>query len=179
MNNNLELRMYGLVNYQLTGIQQGIQFGHAVVEYGLKYFNTDLYKDWASNHKTFIVLNGGTTNTKLSISDGLPFGTMNKHLLTLDQNNIELAPFYEPDLGDQLTAIVFIVDERVFNKKLYPDFNQFVKLNYDFDDKYINYNDWINSDLEDKVKIANEWKTSIGGDNNIFLRDFLLNFRLA
>ena len=31
---NLELRMYGLVNYQLTGIQQGIQFLHGVVEYG-------------------------------------------------------------------------------------------------------------------------------------------------
>ena len=32
----LELRMYGLVNYQLTGIQKGIQFLHAVVEYQLE-----------------------------------------------------------------------------------------------------------------------------------------------
>jgi hypothetical protein len=33
MEKNLELRMYGLVNYQLTGIQKGIQFLHGVVEY--------------------------------------------------------------------------------------------------------------------------------------------------
>ena len=30
----LEYRMYGLVPYNLSPIQQGIQFGHAVVEYG-------------------------------------------------------------------------------------------------------------------------------------------------
>ena len=32
-NNNLELRMYGLVPYQLMGIQQGIQYGHATDEF--------------------------------------------------------------------------------------------------------------------------------------------------
>ena len=33
--NFLEYRMYGLVNYQLCGtIHAGIQFGHAVVDYG-------------------------------------------------------------------------------------------------------------------------------------------------
>ena len=31
---NLELRMYGLVPYNLSPIQQSIQFGHAVVQYG-------------------------------------------------------------------------------------------------------------------------------------------------
>jgi hypothetical protein len=179
MNSNLELRMYGLVNYQLTGIQKGIQFGHAVVEYGLKYFNTQLYQEWASNHKTFIIYNGGSTNTKKSLNDSLPFGTMNRHLLTLIENNVELATFYEPDLGDQLTSIVFIIDERVFNKKLYPDFNEFVKLNYDFDEKYINYNDWINSPLDDKYKIALEWRNIIGGEKNIFLREFLSKFVFA
>ena len=30
----LEYRMYGLVPYNLSPIQQGIQFGHAVVDYG-------------------------------------------------------------------------------------------------------------------------------------------------
>lgn len=29
----MEYRMYGLVPYNLSPIQQGIQFGHAVVEY--------------------------------------------------------------------------------------------------------------------------------------------------
>lgn len=179
MNTKLELRMFGLVNYQLTGIQQGIQFGHAVVEYGLKYFNTDLYQDWATNYKTFIVLNGGTTNTKFSIEDGLPFGTMNRHLITLSENGIDLAPFYEPDLGDQLTSIVFLVDERVFNRRKYPDFKLFVKTNYDVDDKYINYNEWINSESSVKKEVALEWQNLIGGEKNVFLRNFLENFKLA
>ena len=36
MSDNLELRMYGLVPYNISPIQQGIQFGHAVIEYGQK-----------------------------------------------------------------------------------------------------------------------------------------------
>ena len=35
---NLELRMYGLVPYNISPIQQGIQFGHAKDEYTLAMF---------------------------------------------------------------------------------------------------------------------------------------------
>jgi hypothetical protein len=156
-NEKLELRMYGLVNYQLTGIQKGIQFGHAVVEYGQKIKPTstpeeeyEKYNDWANNHKTFIILNGGTTNTNIE-----NLGTMNEHLNLLEENGIFCAPFYEPDLGDQLTAVCFLVDERVFNKELYPD--------YDFN-KHYHYEDW---------------KDSIGGEKNVFLKNFLKNLKLA
>ena len=45
-------------------------------------------------------------------------------------NNVEFAQFNEPDLGDQLTAVVFIVDERVFNRKEYPNFEDWVMDNY-------------------------------------------------
>jgi len=34
MEERLELRMYGIVPYNISPIQQAIQFGHAVVEYG-------------------------------------------------------------------------------------------------------------------------------------------------
>ena len=47
MENKLELRMYGFVNYQLTGIQMGIQFSHALVEYSLENSHSDDYLDWA------------------------------------------------------------------------------------------------------------------------------------
>ena len=122
----LELRMYGMVNYQLTGIQAGIQFAHAIVDYGqyvkkLGEHKSSLnkqYDNWADNWKTVILLNGGTTNNN---PDKL--GTLNKHLQALKDNNIPCQDFYEPDLGDQLTAICFLVDERVFNKEKYPDFN--------------------------------------------------------
>jgi hypothetical protein len=45
----LELRMYGLVPYNISPIQQSIQYGHSVVEYGLDFFNSDEYQDWARN----------------------------------------------------------------------------------------------------------------------------------
>lgn len=150
-NKNLELRMYGLVNYQLTGIQAGIQYAHAIVEYGLKH-NNELFQDWAKNHKTSIVLNGRTTNTN---PDRL--GDMNKSLQLLIDNNIDHAAFYEPDLGDQLTAIVFIADERVFDNIKYPPFD-------------VSINQYVGSD--------EEWVDEIGGEENVFLKDFLKDFRL-
>jgi hypothetical protein len=157
---NLELRMYGLVPYNISPIQQAIQFGHAVVEYsrncdGIKNMQT-LYNEWADNWKTFIILNGGTTNTKISLEDSIPFGSLNKHLLTLHDIGVPVATFHEPDLGDQLTAIVFILDERVFNKVKYPDPNEFA------------------SPSEIYVFIE-----SIGGQTNYMLREFIKQFRLA
>jgi hypothetical protein len=156
----LELRMYGLVPYNISPIQQGIQFGHAVVEYGrlcqdLKNHEAH-YKDWADNWKTFIILNGGTTNTNFSMDDGLPFGSMNRHLLALREMGIIFATFHECDLGDQLTAIVFIVDERIFNKNKYPDPQPFASA----DEQLL-------------------FMESIGGENNYKLREFLKQFRLA
>ncbi len=122
--NNLELRMYGMVPYNISPIQQGIQYGHAVVEYGQKIkrlsTNGDIFNDyneWANGWKTFIILNGGTTNLNES-----RLGSLNQHLQTLQNMGVFCATFYEPDLGDQLTAITFIVDERVFDREKYPDF---------------------------------------------------------
>lgn len=169
----LELRMYGLVPYNISPIQQGIQFGHAVVEYGcmisnLVYHATKendsygksviaKYHDWAEEWKTFIILNGGTTNSKFKLDDGLPFGTLNQHVLTLRQLGVELAVFNEPDLGDQLTAVVFIVDERVFNDKKYP----------------------VPADYETDADVRKEFNKQVGGSRNLKLREFLKQFRLA
>ena len=55
-------RMTGLVPYNLSPIQQGIQFGHGVIEYSLDFGDTPEYQKWAKKDKTFIILNGGTTN---------------------------------------------------------------------------------------------------------------------
>ncbi len=149
--------MYGLVPYNISPIQQGIQFGHAVVEYGLKFGASFDYQEWARDWKTFIILNGGTTNTNFSMEDGLPLGSMNRHLLTLhDEMNVRFATFHEPDLGNQLTAITFIVDERIFNKTKYPDPELFAS--------------------QDE---QNMFMESIGGEANYKLREFLKQFRLA
>jgi len=155
----LEYRMYGLVPYNLSSIQKSIQFGHAVVEYGQLMNNMPLlkpiYNKWANNDKTFIIYNGRTTNENIG-----RLGKMQESLQILKDNGIFVAEFREPDLNDTLTAIVFLVDERVFNKKLYPDF----------------VIDTLNS--KDNETQYNEWCDAIGKEN-VFLRTFLSNFTFA
>ena len=168
----MELRMYGLVPYQLTGIQQAIQYGHSVVEYGLKYFTTQEYQDWANLNKTFIILNGGTTNINPN-----KLGTLNQHADYLESIGLKIAKFQEPDLGDQLTAICFILNEKVFNKTLYPDYN------FDFRSKIDKvwseeFNNWV---IEEDY---NNWKLSFNENEEttskiIKIRQFLKPLRLA
>lgn len=161
MGEELELRMYGLVNYQFGGsIHAGIQFGHSVVEYSLGYSNDEEYLQWAKNNKTFIILNGGTTNDDLT-----HVGTMQTHLESLKTNNIKHSFFKEPDINNALTAITFIVDERVFNKVKYPDMVE-------------TFTGIIGIDPYQKDNY-NKWVKSIGGEKNAFLRTWLPNFRLA
>ena len=125
----LELRMYGLVPYNISPIQQGIQFNHANDNYSLEYgVDNEQYDNFRREWKTNILLNGGTSNEGHVIEQGFKHiryvGTMQKHLADLKANDIKVSTFYEPDLNSMLTAIVFLVDERVFNKELYPDFEQ-------------------------------------------------------
>lgn len=197
MKNQLELRMYGFVPYNISEIQKGIQFGHAVVEYGqmAKSENSvaDLYDDWADRWKTFIILNGGTSNHSLNRyhhHDELEFqGTMESNLATLMLNEIKVAAFYEPDMNDMLSAIVFIVDERVFNRKDYPDFGDWMIANHFsyFSDNMMNAGKiekmrregYFANGTEKERKLYSDWVDLIGGEKNLFLRDFLKNFKMA
>lgn len=171
----LEYRMYGLVPYNLSPIQQGIQFGHAVVDYGRTVEDLrphdEIYKKWADKDKTFIILNGGTTNNNPE-----RLGTLNQHMNTLRENGVLLQEFHEPDLGDQLTAFVFLVDERVFNRTVYTDFVGTPypwPLNKKPSEKQ--YSQW---EAENNKNYA-AWLEKIGGEKNAFLRDYLRNLKLA
>jgi hypothetical protein len=175
----LEWRMYGLVPYNISSIQSGIQFGHAVVEYGqnvkgLGRLETN-YNNWANKDKTFIVLNGGTTNEN---KDSKFYGTMQQHRDLFLDNDIVIAEFREPDLNDTLSAFVFLVDERVWNRELYPDY---VNMPYPWNDKRgykptdRDYEKWEKENTKNREK----WVEKIGNEKNVFLRDFLRQFRLA
>lgn len=60
------MRLYTFCNYYLSSIQQGIQSAHVIGEMFAGGVNmneaalTTLY-DWAKNHKTMVVLNGGNS----------------------------------------------------------------------------------------------------------------------
>ncbi len=205
MSEKLELRMYGFVPYNISEIQKGIQFGHAVVEYGQmvkkekpdvewleanghRYIHVnnlmepsinEIYNDWANNWKTFIILNGGTSNHV----DPEYIGSMEGILEELKKNEITLATFNEPDLNDMLSAVVFIIDERVFNRRVYLDFGDWVVENHF---GYLKNNMLTNSKIERmrkegyfltgnsvEKKLYSDWVDSVGGEKNVFLRDFL------
>jgi len=161
--------MYGIVPYNISEIQKGIQFGHAVVEYSLKYFKNEDFQQWAKKHKTFMVMNGGTTNMGEGTIQGRPDwmveelkGSLNKYADLLSKNKIKCAYFFEPDLNDALTAAVFLADERVFDKIKYPDY---VPLSFDL--------------AKNDPQHEKEWVKSIGGKQNVFLREFISKLRFA
>ncbi len=158
MREKVKYRMYGLVPYNISPIQQGIQFGHAVVEYSIgRYGSHDDYLQWAKEDKTFIILDGGTTNDNEE-----RLGSLNKSVRRLEDICIPYATFNEPDLGDQLTAVVFLVDDRVWDKEKYPEFNKFLEVDH--------------TDLE-----KDYYKQLFGNDSTWILemREFLSNYRLA
>lgn len=159
---NRTYRMHGLVPYQLSGIQKGIQFGHAVVEYGLEFFDTEEYQQWAKNDKTFIILNGGTTN-----DTPMRLGTLQQSYFELTDRGIRVGEFHEPDLGDQMTAVVFLVDDRVFDREAWPDYDGIWYANGH--PETTAYRHW-------KMKFAD---TEEEADTIVWMRDWLRNFRLA
>ena len=99
------MRMYFFVMYNLSGIQKGIQAGHAAVEYSRladRYEDHSAYFEFADNHKNFILLDGGSSVD------------MQNRLLELNGLSIPNAIFHEPDLNNSLSAIAFILPEEIY-----------------------------------------------------------------
>ena len=186
----LEWRMYGLVPNNISSIQGAIQYGHAVQEFNnlmvdgtsimqsvnfdseLLLSNLTGFNKWRKKDKTFIILNGGTTND--SIYDKF-YGSLQKSRDTLYENEVLFSEFYEPDLNNTLTAVVFLVDERVFDRVTYPNFEKEVL-------------PWSKTkpsekklkELEERNAVNYEkWVEKVGGPRNAFLREFLPKFKLA
>jgi len=165
----LELRMYSLVLYQLSGtIHAGIQAYHSTIEATNQFdnpnsINEELFKDWSKNWKTVIILSGGSSIT------------MKDNYEKLYENGIGFSSFFEPDLGDQLTSVSFLVDERVFLRDLYKNFEpETIPLSKNKpSEKQLKELETINANNY----LA--WVDSVGGVKNVFLRDFLKNFKLA
>jgi hypothetical protein len=83
----------------LGGRQQGIQSDHAGTEYVLKYYDTPEWQRWARKDKTIILLEAFTSDQLQKAYDDL---RALKH---------PVAKFHEPDFGNAITSICFLVDE--------------------------------------------------------------------
>lgn len=131
------------------------------------------FKLWATEWKTSILLNGGTSNEGHMVRHGFKdvwyIGSMQQYLEKLRDAGINASTFYEPDLNSMLTGISFIVDERVFNRKLYKDF---VETPYDVEidgENEETIRRWEDNNAMNKAM----WVKKIGGEKNAFLREFL------
>jgi hypothetical protein len=176
MKENLEKRMYFIVPYNISEIQKGIQAGHAALEFAYEYKNDFETWEFIENHKTWIILNGGTTNNEYELGTGNAVGTLNQCVQDISNFNFEnpnniikYSVFQEPDLNNALTAICLIVDERVFNRKDYPDFDWWVAKN----DMFIRADDKENWD-----NAYEAFKEEVGEDI-AFLKKLLNTKKLA
>jgi hypothetical protein len=104
------MRCYHLNNMYMSSIQQGIQSAHAQMELFVKYQQTTKQKsmlcDWATNHKTMIVLNGGFMSDMI---DAYTF-------LDSDKNPYPYTKFHESEeaLGGILTNIAIVLPEKSY-----------------------------------------------------------------
>jgi hypothetical protein len=152
------MRMYFFVPYHLSGIQKGIQAGHCALEYATKYGKTLDYKVFMDYHKTWVILNGGTT---MDCNDFGKSGDLNLIAQSLYGERIDFAYFREPDLNNALTALCFLASEQVYDRKTYPDLAPCKE-----DEKY-------------DIETIRAWVKSLGGRKNAFLRQLITGKHLA
>lgn len=124
-----ELRFYAFTNFYISSIQHGIQTGHASVDLLRKYEqrlhdaqNSDndhlkatrvsaaindlhVVRDWADNHKTYVILNGGDW-----------FG-VNKIFDIVAEAGFPFCDFYEPGLGNIRTTVGVVLPDSIFNMR--------------------------------------------------------------
>jgi len=110
------MKAYFFNNMYLQGIQAGIQAQHCTAELFAKYDHNiygsyplpekEILFDWANNHKTTIILNGGDHNNLDDI-----YGII-ESLANL--TTLPFAVFHEEGVNDAITSVGIIVPEDVY-----------------------------------------------------------------
>lgn len=108
------MRCYHLCNMYLEGLQAGLQSAHTQHELAMKYRNpsnacdagTSQYVEWATHHKTLILLNGGHSENLRKWID----------FLDNDENPYPWAFFHESEdaLDGALTNVCVVLPERMY-----------------------------------------------------------------
>lgn len=123
------MRFYGFGNYYLSSLQQGLQAGHAVAELFVKHNHAgvnnasagdytlpeerdnmalaDCVLDWAENHKTMVLLNGGNSADLQDLFD----------FLDCEENPYPFVKFHEDEvsLNGALTYVGMILPPRIYD----------------------------------------------------------------
>lgn len=105
------MRAYFFGNMYLSSIQQGIQAAHATHDMFVAYRDrpgaaSDFLWEWATNHKTMILLNGGYAETIQELVD----------FFMLDGNPYPWSDFREEEasLNGALTTVGIVLPEKIY-----------------------------------------------------------------
>ena len=141
-------RMYSLVLRQLSPMQKGVQAAHSILDHVSKFNKSSEYIQWANVDKTIIILDGGTFQELKECRD------------TLAELGVQYSTFYEEDLGNLITSISFLVEDKVWDYESYPSYEDEL--------------DESSSESENPI-----WLIMMGGRRNLELRKFLRSKRLS
>ena len=104
------MRLYTFCNYYLSSIQQGIQTAHVVADLAIRckkrFVQETQFDDWANNHKTIIVLNGGNSASLIEI----------ENLFNDNANPYPWVAFREDEqsLNSAITCVGIILPNRIY-----------------------------------------------------------------
>lgn len=135
-------RMYCFVERHLSPIDKGIQAAHSIVEYSNLYSENVDYVSWSFSDKTIVLLNGGTVTDLSDICK------------ELKDWNINFSVFREEDLGNIVTSVAVLVDNKVIDEEYY---------HYEIEEKQMEEGDCL-TDEEEQIS---------------FLRDLIKSKHLA
>jgi hypothetical protein len=155
--------MYFLVLRHLSGINKSVQTSHTIAEYAFKYHDNQDFRDYIINDKTIIMLDGGTHQEMVEA----------QRILT--ENNINHAYFTEPDVNDAMTAICFLVDERIWDRTNYHTFTSFTKEKIENNSFFYEESEQTLSESE----INQLWEEYIGGTQNSTIYRLISGRKLA
>ncbi len=155
-------KTYEIVLRHLSGANKGVQAEHSAKRYIWKYRNEPITEIVMENieNETTIMVDGGTHQDMCDIQQ------------TLKTAGINHTYFIEPDLNDSMTAITVVADERVWDRKNYKSYRDFV------DSCMIE--DGLNPMLSSiRPGYIEQWYEYIGGEKNSILMEILQNKKLS
>lgn len=104
------MRLYSITNMYMNGIHSGIQTQHSTVEAFVKYPNNtpqhSVLLDWATYHKTTVVLNGGMHDQLMEL-----LALLEKWENEEEYEVLPFAPFFEPGVNNALTSISIVMPQ--------------------------------------------------------------------